>query len=472
MIRWIISLVMIVVALDTASTCQAQPANRDALIKRNYSQFDSNHDGVLTRDELDARMPFDLFDADHDGHITQAEAQLLVQRLGVEAAWLWISKEAHRRKAESQAEAAPRKPLTQRIADRSFPSVFMAWSPATNLPQEDRLVTMARHDLAFVGATSFGLQWNHRFPGLADGFRAAGIPRAQATRARLQALNPNFILLAELRYHDASDRYLPTDHAWWKRDAQGQRIIGWEEGKYHLLDFSNPGLRAQVAKQARAVMETGVFDGIMLDWWEDDPDRLALIQEVRRAIGDDAIILGNANDRQTPQTAPYLNGYFMECWRSKTREDWDRIAATLRFAESTLRKPRLNCLETWYADSRQDLNRMRATTCLALTESDGYCLFSDPNDLPTADHLHDWYPFWQHQLGRPVADGELRTDGSARREFEYGTAVYNPLGNDPVTIHFDQPRRSLATGKTARQHVVPALDGDIFLSGPINPCGD
>ena len=48
---------------------------------------------------------------------------------------------------------------------------------------------------------------------------------------------------------------------------------------------------------------------------------------------------------------------------------------------------------------------MRATTTLALTHGDGYCLFSDPNPLPTPDHMHNWYPFWNKSLGRPLRSG-------------------------------------------------------------------
>ena len=65
--------------------------------------------------------------------------------------------------------------------------------------------------------------------------------------------------------------------------------------------------------------------------------RLVLIIEVRASVGDEAIIIVNANDRKTPQTAPYVNGYCMECYRSKTAEDWQRIADTLSWAEQHLR---------------------------------------------------------------------------------------------------------------------------------------
>ena len=107
---------------------------------------------------------------------------------------------------------------------------------------------------------------------------------------------------------------------------------------------------------------------------------------------------------------------------------------------------------------------MRATTTLSLTHSDGYCLFSDPNSLPTQDHLHDWYPFWDTKLGRPTGPGWKREDGAWQREYTGRTAVYNPIGKGEITVRFDGPRTSAATGKTAKVHAVGALDGDIFLN--------
>jgi len=163
------------------------------------------------------------------------------------------------------------------------------------------------------------------------------------------------------------------------------------------------------------------------------------------------------------ETAPYINGYFMECYKSKTAKDWQEIADTLAWAEAHLREPRVNCLETWYHQSRDDLNLMRATTTLALTHSDGYCLFSDPNPLPTPDHLHNWYKFWSRSLGKPEAKGKVAGDGTVRREFQNGTVVYNPMGNKAVSVTFPEERRSVATGKIARSHDLGSADGDIFL---------
>ncbi|MBU6171613.1 MAG: hypothetical protein KGQ87_09035 [Verrucomicrobia bacterium] len=352
--------------------------------------------------------------------------------------------------------------IEYRIRHRTFPSVFQAWNPADNL-DEDPTVTEARHDLIFHGESFYGLQWDGASPGMATGFIPESIPLGLRRRQDLLQKNPNIILLLELRYRDAHRSFLPEGHAWWKRDADGKIVPGWEEEGYLQLDFSNPQFRECVAKRAEAAVKSGVVDGVMLDWWGDDEDRLLLVKEIRTRIGDDALILANANDTPTPRTAPFINGYFMECFRSQTLEDWNRIAATLTWAERTLRAPRINCVETWFHKSRSDEHLMRATTALVLVLSDGYCLFSDPNPLPTPDHLHNWYQFWEKRLGRPLAPGVKRPDGAMSRDFAFGTATYNPMGNEPVTISFGEPRTSITTGKRSRTHTVAPCDGDLFL---------
>ena len=367
-----------------------------------------------------------------------------------------------------QAIASAAEPLErsvqQRIEARSFPSVFQAWNPATNLHDESPLRTVARHDLLWQGPQFYGLKWNNKYVGLADGFDAESVERAKAFRQKLMGLNPNLILIVEIRYRDSPKSYLPEGHPWWLRDKQGRIVAGWEEGGFLRLDLHNPEFRRQVAQQAKAAVASGVVDGVMLDWWSDDADRIALVKEVRGALGDHALLLCNANDRTTPQTAPYINGYFMECYRTKTAEDWKRIAETLVWAEKNLRSPRVNCLETWFHKSRDDLNLMRATTTLSLTYSNGYCLFSDPNPLPTPDHLHNWYPFWNKSLGKPVSEGAAVADGTVRRNFDAGTVIYNPMGNRSVAVVFPQPRTSMATGRTARKHQLTSPDGDIYLT--------
>jgi hypothetical protein len=370
-----------------------------------------------------------------------------------------------------------------RLANRAFPSVFQAWNPAENLKGEDPLDTAARHDLLFNGPEFFKLAWDHAYQGLATSFTPSSVKEGLEQRKSLLERNPNMILILEIRYRDAwgnalpkgyeeawkkANRgewrgFLPADHKWWKRGADGQIVKGWKEGGFLQLDFANPEYQEQVATQCEAAVKSGVVDGVMLDWWEDDADRLALVKAIRRRIGGDALVVVNSNDRPIPRTAAFVNGLFMECYRSKTSEDWRRITETLAWAEKNLRAPRVNCLETWYHKSRADDNLMRATTAISLVLSDGYCLFSDPNPLPTPDHLHDWYPFWERRLGKAQATGVTRPDGAMVREFDRGTAAYNPMGNQPVTLTFAETRCSRSTGKRARTHTLNPCDGDLFL---------
>ena len=363
-----------------------------------------------------------------------------------------------------QASTADEMSVVERIAARDFPSVFQAWSRVENIPEVNPLEGIARHDLMWscIGLGG-GLRWDAKHRGLAERFEPRSIQRVKKVREQLLKLNPNIILIAEIRYRDAHPRWLPEGHKWWMRDERGRISKGWKEGGFLLLDYKNPEYRRHVAKRAKAAMDSGVADGILLDWWNDDEDRLALVKEIRAAIGDEPLIIVNTNHRKAMRTASYVNGLFMECFRSKTPEDWRMIENTLTWAEQNLRPPRVNCVEFWYHNSRQDLPLMRAVTTLALTHSNGYCLFSDPNPLPSPDHLHDWYEFWAKSLGKPVAPGCKRSNGAVIREFEKGTVVYNPMGNRTIEVVFDNVHISRATGKSSKIHTLKSSDGDIYL---------
>lgn len=363
--------------------------------------------------------------------------------------------------ASAQTVGAVR-PVAERIAGRSFPSIFQAWSGAGPSSHSIKNALLPRHDLVFQSPQFYGLRWNHRHVGLGTGFTPASIAKAMGERSRLLGANPNMILLAELRYRDAPRNFLPADHPWWLRSG-GKRVEGWKEGRFFRLDFANPEFRRHIARQAAALMATGCVDGIMLDWWEDDGDRLRLIQEIRTAIGEKPLVLVNSNDRKIPLTASHVNGLFMECTRTKTPADWQKIAATLEWAERSLRSPRINCLETWWHTSRGDLRLMRLTTTLSAVLSNGYALFSDPNPLPTPDHRHDWYPFWNAELGRPLEAYQRLPNGLLARRFENGVAVCNPAGNAPASLSLDVKRRSWSSGLVSRTFRIGSGDGDFLI---------
>jgi len=361
--------------------------------------------------------------------------------------------------------------IEQRVSNRALPSVFQAWNRADNLPGESRIDTAARHDLMWRTTGGYKLRWEASHEGLGESFTQQSIANGLAYRQSLLSQNPNMILLAEIRYRDASNSFLPQNSPWWKRDAAGDRVPGWAEGGYFLLNYQDGGFQAHVAAQCKAAVDSGVVDGVLLDWWNDDHDRLNLVKAVRDAIGETPLIVVNSNDRKVPNTARYVNGLFMEVTRTSEAADWQRVAETLLWAEEHLRPPRVNCLETWFHHSREDLHLMRATTTLSLTHSDGYCLFSDPNPLPTPDHLHNWYSFWNKEiepnrpkLGRPTAPRVFRPDGVVTRLFQHGMVAYNAKGNGRTTLSFRRPVLSAATGIVNTKHVLNDEDGDIYVS--------
>jgi hypothetical protein len=148
--------------------------------------------------------------------------------------------------------------------------------------------------------------------------------------------------------------------------------------------------------------------------------------------------------------------------------DWRQAAQNLRWGEANLRRPAITALEGWWSAGRGQYPLMRAVTTLALVFSNGYILFSDPNSLPTPDHLHDWYRFWTKSLGRPVgplADPDRPgPNGAYTRRFEHGDVIFNPPSNHPVTVRFQRPRYSVATATTGQSFTVAAGDGDLYIA--------
>ena len=114
----------------------------------------------------------------------------------------------------------------ERINKRDFPSVFQAWNKAENLPDEDVVTTIARHDLYFSTPPAFLLTWNNEYQGLADGYTVSSINSSKQYREQLLKKNPNLITIAELRYRDAPANFLPEDSPWWMRNPDGSYVYG------------------------------------------------------------------------------------------------------------------------------------------------------------------------------------------------------------------------------------------------------
>ena len=314
--------------------------------------------------------------------------------------------------------------------------------------------------------------------------------------------------------------YFPPDSPYWLKDSNGKPVVGWGEDTNgngeidendkvlsYLIDFTNPEMQNLMVNQAVALDKSGLFDGIMLDWWNEDyatssvgvddwsatiltreaelEARLVILRKTREQVDDDFLILVNANMRQIPKSAPYVNGIFMECYKPEHNKGYSldqvlQIEKTLLWAEQHLREPRINCLEGWrvVTEYMGDLNTrvaernssenqqwMRMITTLSLTHSDGYVLFGDDNAIPVPDHLHNWYDFWDADLGQPLQEQAVQyrdVPGLFIREFENGWAIYNRSGSEQ-TVTFDDRVVGVNGGKTQSLHKIPDFDGEIFL---------
>ena len=428
------------------------------------------------------------------------------------------------------------------IADiqRDSPSIFQAWNGIENRPDVDELHRLAQHDLAFAHPyTLLRVAWDileaQPYSGLATALNPNQLDAAHERKQELLSVNPNLLLLVEIRYRDAryvsrqneanvenwwEVGYFPPDSPYWLKDSNGKPVIGWGEdtsgdGKIdendetlgYLIDFTNPEMQNLMVKQAVALDTSGLFDGIMLDWWNEDyatspvvvddwsdtiltrkaelEARLAILRKIREQVTDDFLILVNANTRQIQKSAPYVNGIFMECYKSEHDTGYNldqmlQMEKTLLWAEQHLREPRINCLEGWrvVTDYMGDLDTrvaernspenqqwMRMITTLSLTHSDGYVLFGDDNAIPAPDHLHNWYEFWDAELGQPIQDRAAQyrdVTGLFIRAFGNGWAVYNRSGA-ARTITFDESVTAVSSSKRYSRHEVPNFDGEIFL---------
>ncbi len=378
------------------------------------------------------------------------------------------------------------KSLAQRVQERDFPSVFQAWNPVDMnccfplTTQEERLQVAAKHDLLWEEPVCqlgngtelvLGAVWEHVHSGSANRLTRESQKLALGNRKKMLKLNPNMVFLLEVRWRDAPGSFLPENSPFWQRNTDGSRILGEDNGpdSCYLLDADNTEFQANIARQALAAIESGVYDGVMIDW----SGHLGVIQTVRRVIGDRGLIIVNINDdiEHAVKYRGYINGSFMELnpldahavTQSNGRR-WDNIREALLYFEGNFLRPRINCMEVW--GDRLDLQRMRAATTLGLTHSNGYILYADPNPLAAPDHLHSWYAFWDVTLGRPLSDLTVRDDGAYQREFAGGTVIYNHQGNGPVTVTFGECRQRASNGVFGCRFVVDDIDGDLFVPVP------
>ena len=430
-----------------------------------------------------------------------------------------ISPLAHLNLAEFRydevCDLPPFPPVTERMENRTFPSVFAAWggvgwSPVENRPDLTDEEHLILHDLYW--SPFFTLDWN-TMPttptyGVATSL-AGNLANAREVRERWLDQNPNMVFLVEVRLHNHfTPEAFPPDSDFWLRDANGQ-IIRNSAGEY-LINFLKPEVQDLLAKRIIAVARCGLYDGVLLDGaGANGGNRFVgrgfhtatnaeITQAMRNILGavranarDDFLIVVNSNDNIVEGYPELVNGNFMETFKDHpggySHGLLKRLEDVLLWSEENLREPRVNCLEAQGMsieppDGSNNLRMMRAITTLGLTHSDGYVLYTDGvRDLGESypHHHHWWHPFWEANLGRPVGSkAQLYQDveGLFIREFTNGWAVYNRSGV-AQTITLPSSATSVSDrGSTAASitHLLPDLDGEIYLKAknPADVNGD
>ena len=400
-------------------------------------------------------------------------------------------------------DVPPLFPLEDRINNRSYPSVFMAWDDVVG---QDHLSPLERgmlHDLWF--SPDFGVEWDAT-PNMPQPEQATRLADTSGTsfeiRRNAQQFNPDTIAIRSILIHArGSDEAFPLDSPFWLRDSNGEIIKNSVGDPY--TNFLLPDLQNLIVNRILAIERCGVYDGVMLDGFSHNGTGFGgrsfynasdaeimqawenIFEAVRSQVRDDFLILINANDTKPTRYAKYVNGVFMEAFKDHPggyTRDWVRkLEDVLTWAENNLREPHINCLQgegmsIEPPDGPNNLQWMRMFTTLSLTHSNGYVLYTDgKRDLAVALEIpllaHLWYDFWNTDLGQPVgpkAQPYKDTEGVFIREFTNGWAVYNRSGKAQV-IEFSENVSSVTSGLSAAKHAVLDLNGDMFLRSPRDP---
>ena len=417
--------------------------------------------------------------------------------------------------------------IKEKIEGRSRPSIFAAWAEwFVNKPDMLYAEMTAAHDLFWSPA--FGLHFQRTGT---DVQLASDFAVAQQQRDELLELNPNMVFLLQINMRGTDPNSWHLKELYDGDDfpfivENGELVLGSPPEEYTdiLIDFTHPLAQKIIVNQVIAVAESGLWDGIFFDFWNEkgvvlgghrtyeaeQQARIEILKGIRAGVRDDFLILVNGLS-VTEKTAPYINGTFMETFRGQRKnynyEGLKEMGNQLLWAEENFREPRINCLEAEgigneLPTSPNNLRDMRLLTTLSLTHSDGYELYtmgvqwgeSHPHDSTYLDyqgaafhrnprywirhreqhdtlyhlhhHEHDWHNFWDADLGQPVGEkGQLyeSIEGLFIREFTNGWAVHNRSGK-VQKIELPQEVSGWSSGvKNQRRHTLPDLDGEIYL---------
>ena len=403
-------------------------------------------------------------------------------------------------------EIAPPEPLIiERVLTKNYPAIFQGFNSnfaetaeelALYYPGTDPEVyhqRAARNDLYFSAWLNLDfISDTPPYERIAT--RIGGnLERARAVREKQLTLNPNLVFIVQPFVVPFLEEF-PPDTDLFLKDANGQ-LVYWSGKPY--LNIVRPEAQQLWINWIVAIAECGLLDGVVLDGfllnrtaeWRPlhkelstsagreitDEDIIKIhrhiFRSVREKVHPNFLILVNANVTRPDRYADLINGSFMESDRwHLSRDGLLEMEAVLSWNEENLRAPQVNCLEGRALEgpshSPENLRRMRLVTTLSLTHSDGYVDYSTHVPEDAGGHrLAPWYDFWDANLGQPIGKKAQLCDnceGLFIREFTDGWAIYNRSGK-VAKIQLPMQATGVASGITSTIHIVPDLDGEMFL---------
>ncbi len=267
----------------------------------------------------------------------------------------------------------------------------------------------------------------------------------------------------------------------WKNNYQGKD--GKIYGKRIIIDHTHVDFPKYITNLIKE--NTKTMDGILFDWWHDEHDfaggfskskvkqsRINISKEIRNELGDDFLIIGNTNWRKDSGTHDTINGVFMELNKKNLSSGYScgqikNIEGIIKFHDQNLQEPRIIAVNPWritkvskelvkkltkersgedfedlskidkkmwtnywkinYRSSSENIKFAKLFTAMAMViPENGYILYGDNNpDNPGGDHFHDYYDFYNTDLGRETSRGMEITEGLGYKKYEKGLIAYN-----------------------------------------------
>ena len=284
---------------------------------------------------------------------------------------------------------------------------------------------------------------------------------------------------------------------WFHHDAQGRRVrIYYPKYKERCaFNTGNPGLQQYLARRVVEILQSGLYDGIQLDnvstefpfferlvgrWISSVPvnltpqqwtaDEVALLKAIMQAVADagfkeKTIIFNHMRSGEPTESRLYVDvtdGANCESWlstRTDLEERWGwkakvgQVFGTSRLGKLT------NLLCVPGSPSEREALFCFASYLMAL-EGDRSYFFYGPSYKMSDQQT--WYPFYDVDLGKPVATAEVR-NGGFWRTFAKGGVAVNP-NSQPITVALPESYRTLAGEEV--EHLSLAPKTAVILTRP------